>query len=312
MPRFVCKTCKRGFSRQTFRHDRYDKRPHENAEVFFQLVSGVGMRQVARARQLSPKSVQRKLRKLARTLWALHDNLTQKLPEGRTWLLDEEETFEAASIRALTMPVLIERETWLVVAAAVGSIRRLAPPGTARRARQDAEEAEHGQRPDTSSQVVRAVLQRLHEKVPTGRIVLRTDQKPSYGPIAREVFGDRLIHETTAGSRARDTSNPLFAINTTMAMTRDNCGRLRRRSWLVSKCGTWLQDHMGLFTAYRNYVRRRFNYDEASISAAVLVGLLPRRLTRDEALAWRQDWAERSIHPMSRCGAECVGDAMAA
>lgn len=312
VPRFRCRTCKRGFSRQTFRHDYYDKRPHDNPDVFFQLVSGVGLRQIARSRHLSPKSVQRKLRKMAHTLWALHHNLSSRLPAGRAWLLDEEESYEAASIRPLTVPILIERETWFVVATAVGSIRRLAPVGTARRARQDAEEAERGVRPDESRESVHAVLQHLASKVPVGALLLQTDQKQIYATLARTIFGERLSHETTAGSRVRDTSNPLFPINTTIAMTRDNCGRLRRKSWLVSKCGVWLQYHLGLFVVYRNYMRRRFNRDEESRTPAVLLGLLPRNLSRTEVLAWRQDWGDLSIHPMSATGQESVRETLAA
>lgn len=311
VPRFCCKSCGRRFSRQTFRHDYRDKRPHDNAQVFLQLVSGTGMRQTARLLQMDPRTVQRKQRKLAATLGPLHDNLSPQLPAGRVWLMDEEETYEGASIRPLTMPVLIDRETWFVVATSVGSIRRLAPPGTARRARQDREERK-GRRPDQSRRCVREVLQALATRVAEGRILLHTDQKSSYATLAREVFGDRLTHVTTAGTRLRDTSNPLFAINTTLAMTRDNCGRLRRRSWLVSKRAACLRDHLALFVVYRNYVRRRFNYDREDETPAKLLGLLPRQLHRHEVVAWRQDWGDRSIHPMSVDAAQTVRDPMAA
>lgn len=313
VPRFRCKSCRRGFSRQTFRHDYRDKRPHDNAAVFFQLISGTGMRQVARSLSCDPRTVQRKQRKMAVTLAGLHANLSHILPAGHTWLLDEEETYEGASIRPLTMPVLIERETWFVVATAVGPIRRLAPAGTARRRRQNRDElAQGGPRPDESARCVAAVLQTLADKVPAGLVVLHTDQKASYATIARTVLGDRLVHLTTAGSRVRDTSNPLFPINTTLAMTRDNCGRLRRKSWLVTKRAPRLQDHMILFTVYRNYVRKRFNHDQEDETPAKLLGLLPRNLDRHEVLAWRQDWGSRSIHPMSTDGARTVRDAMAA
>ena len=97
----------------------------------------------------------------------------------------------------------------------------------------------------------------------------------------------------------RATHNPLFPINTTLAMTRDNCGRLRRRSWLVSKRADRLQEHLAIFTAYRNYVRRRFNRDASHQCPAWFLRLLPRALAPPEVLAWRQDWGERSIHPTS-------------
>jgi len=311
VPRFRCKSCRRGFSRQTFRHDYRDRRPDDNVPLFHLLVSGVGIRQAARLLDMEMRAVQQKQRKMAATLGRMHGNLCPRLPADRCWLLDEEETFEGASIRPLTMPVLIEEQTWFVVATAVGSIRRLAPPGSARRVRQDRDERQRPRR-DQSSACVREVLDCLASRVPDGNLVLHTDQKRSYATIATRVFGDRLTHVTTAGTLVRDTHNPLFPINTTLAMTRDNCGRLRRRSWLVTKQANRLQDHLVLFTVYRNYVRRRFNHDREEETPARLLGLLPRNLRRHEVLAWRQDWGDHSIHPMSPDGTRTVRDTIAA
>src|SRR5690606_26553649 len=140
---------------------------------------------------------------------------------------------------------------------------RLAPMGTARRERQGREERVAPRR-DESNRCVREVLEALARRVPTGRLVLLTDEKKSYGKIASAVFGKRCGHATTPSTLVRSTHNPLFPINTTLAMTRDNCGRLRRRSWLVTKRAARLRDHMALFIAYRNYVRQRFNRDAKS------------------------------------------------
>jgi hypothetical protein len=310
--RFLCATCKHSFSRQTFRHDYRDHRPDVNGNFWLMLASGVGLRQLGRVLHLNIRSVVEKKRKMAKTCGLLHDNLSPSLPAERTFVLDEEETYEAASIRPLTMPVLIEKDTWFVVATAVGSIRRLAVAGSARRRRQARDERRNGRRPDESKACVQKVLTELAHKVPTGNIVLRTDQKASYGTIASEVFGERVRHETTAGTRIRATHNPLFPINTTMAMTRDNMSRLRRKSWLVTKKAERLQDHLAIFAVYRNYVRRRFNRDKEAETPAQFLRLLPRNLHPHEVLAWRQDWGEHSIHPMSSCGSHTVRQPMVA
>jgi transposase-like protein len=311
VPRFRCKTCRRGFSRQTFRYDYRDRRPHDNAILFSLLTGGMGLRQAGRVLVMDVRAVQQKARKMAAMCSQLHENLCPRLPANRGWLLDEEETYEGASIRPLTMPVLIEKETWFVVATAVGTIRRLAPVGSARRVRQDRDER-RGIRPDQSRQCVLEMMTSFARKVPDGNVLLLTDQKASYTKIAYEVFGERVVHKTTAGTLARDTHNPLFPINTTLAMTRDNCGRLRRRSWLVTKKAEGLRNHLHLFTAYRNYVRRRFNRDSKEETPARILGLLPRHLDRNEVLAWRQDWGDHSIHPMSSLGTHTVRDAMRA
>lgn len=308
VPRFRCRQCKRTFSRQTFRQDHRDRRPEVNVRLFELLTSGVGYRQCARVLKLGVAAVQWKARKLARHAGLLHDNLCRQIAGERTFLLDEEETYEQASIRTLTMPVLIEKDSWFVVASDVSPTRRLAKAGSVRRRWQDAEEDEHGPRPDRSRECVANVLRQLDRRLGDARLVLRTDQKASYATIAREVFGDRVVHETTSGRLPRTVHNPLFPINTTAAMTRDNCGRLRRQSWLVTKRGEQLHNHMHLFLVYRNYVRKRFNHDKEGHSPAFHLGLTPRSLSVAEATAWRQDWGLHSIHPLSHDGSRRVGD----
>ena len=74
-------------------------------------------------------------------------------------------------------------------------------------------------------------------------------------------------------------------------------GRLRRELWLISKKRRYLDLALQVHMAYRNLVRRRFNRDKESL--AQLLGFLPRGLKPAEVLLWRQDWKERSPHPLS-------------
>ena len=71
VPRFRCTTCKRSFSRQTFRHDYHDHRPDWNVPLFMLLASGVGLRQSARVLDADPRSVQDKKAKMSRTTKAI-------------------------------------------------------------------------------------------------------------------------------------------------------------------------------------------------------------------------------------------------
>jgi len=311
IPRFRCRTCRRTFSRQTFRSDYRDRRPGVNCAVLEFVTSGVGLRQSGRNRALSVRGMQKKLLKIARHLGQLHDNLAAELPPRRTYALDEEETFEGVSIRPLTVPLLVETESWFLVGSAVGTIRRLARAGSRRRRLQDAEERAHGRREDQSRARVTDVLQLLRQRAPKGRLTIRSDEKSSYRTVIQEVFGARATHCTTSGKDERTTANPLFPVNMTIAMSRDNCGRLRRQSWLFAKTADGLRAQLKAYTAYRNYVRVRFNRDEPWQSAACFLGLAPRALHWPEVLRWRQDWGRRSIHPISR-GARSTIDSVRA
>ena len=306
VPRFHCKSCKRGFSFQTFRVDHRDHRPDANPHVFLDLASGVGLRQCARRVRLSSRGVQWKFRKLARALALLNDNLTHTLPGNRTYLLDEIESFVQSSILCVTMPLLIEKESMLLVATDVAKIRRKQKTGSWRARWLEQHEQQHGRRPDASRACVRGVLRRFKVLLGGARATLLTDLKSSYATLVHELFGEQLEHSRFSGKLPRTVHNPLFRINLTDAMLRDNLGRLRRRSWLHSKIEPCLALHLQLFACYRNWVRKRTNQDAKGRTPGVVLGLVDRELDERQVVAWRQDWGALSIHPASATGAETV------
>jgi transposase-like protein len=302
VPRYKCRQCKRGFSNQTFRHDYRDHRPETNAQLLALLVSGIGLRQSGRLLGLSSTAVVHKLRKFGTTCGLMHGCLAAKLPEGRTYLFDEEETIIEAKTRPATVVIVMEREHWFICSTGAAPIRRLGPEGSRRRNLQDQEEAKHGVRKDESHACVKTALEQLRRMVGEGPMQVLTDEKSSYRSLIREVFGALAEHSTTPGTDPRTAHNPLFPINVTMAMTRDNNGRLRRKTWLHSKKLDCLIHQLVLFAVYRNYIRKRFNSDQEGITSATSLGLLPRALTFEEVLRWRQDWGPNNAHPTNPRG----------
>src|SRR5262249_59806085 len=105
------------------------------------------------------------------------------------------------------------------------------------------------------------VLRRLRRLLDGGRVELRTDQKALYGSLCRRLFPGQVTHTTVSGRLPRTSFNPLFPINLTDAMLRDNNGRMRRRSWLVSKRRRMLGLQLELFTADRNWHPPRTSQD---------------------------------------------------
>lgn len=307
IPRFCCRICRRGFSFQTFRVDYRDHRPHDNAQLFLLLTSGVGMRQAGRLLRMNSGTLQRKFRKLGRALRRLNRNLLPSLPEHRTLLLDEMETFEHSAICPVTVPVVIDGQSKLVLATGAAPIRRVAAKGSRRRRWLERHEAKHGKRRDRSRLCVHLTLRRCKDLLGDRRATLLTDEKALYGALQKRLFGAQVTHETVSGKAPRTTWNPLFPINHTEAMLRDNCGRLRRRSWLVSKHARYLRRQLDLFTAYRNWYRPRTNHEPQQLAPGVVLQLIPRNLDAHELLAWRQDWRGLSIHPSSADGSATCG-----
>jgi len=60
VPRFRCRLCVRCFSRQTFRADRRQKKPHINAICLDLMVACVGLRQAARILRVARRTVERR------------------------------------------------------------------------------------------------------------------------------------------------------------------------------------------------------------------------------------------------------------
>jgi transposase-like protein len=301
VPRFRCRTCGRGFSRQTFRVDYRDHRPDLNAKLFVSIATATGLRQTARNIGLSYKSTRRKFKKLARHLFRLNLNLRGPLKNGAVLMFDELETYEGRrNTRPLTLPLLIEKETRFAIWSECAPIR---PRGKMTKARERAiarDAQKYGERVDRSRRAIGRTLRRGAELVSQLSVVeLHTDEKSSYPAAARRAFGkERLVHRTTNSKLARGTWNPLFAINHSEAMVRDLLGRMRRESWLVTKKRRFLDLAIQMWMAHRNFVRSRYNRDEQS--PAQMLGFVDRRMRPEQLLSWRQDWGRGSIHPLSR------------
>ncbi|HXU11781.1 MAG TPA: hypothetical protein VN898_07425, partial [Candidatus Binatia bacterium] len=90
--RFRCRICRRRFSRQSFRADRNQKKPHLNAAFLRLMLACVAQRQAARVLGVARRTVERRFLWLARHAAEFHGNRLAAL-EG-PFMLDELETFE--------------------------------------------------------------------------------------------------------------------------------------------------------------------------------------------------------------------------
>ena len=93
-------------------------------------------------------------------------------------------------------------------------------------------------------------------------VLIETDEHKRYPDIIKANFPN-AIHKTYKGEKAcvvgqgelkQNSNDPLFAINHTCAMLRDNIGRLVRRSWGLSQKGYMLQHHLNLFKYFYNQI----------------------------------------------------------
>jgi hypothetical protein len=160
----------------------------------------------------------------------------------------------------------------------------------------------HGRRPNRSRAAILSVLRTSAQNCGALGATIKVDKKTVYPSLIRRAFRGASIEIRAYSSRLRrNSSNPLFKINLTNAIARDACGRLRRRSWLVSKKRSLLNLHLNIFIVHKNYIRVRFTDEKKT--PAQLEGFTERPLRPEEVLSWRQSWGTRfSIHPRSRGG----------
>ena len=298
VPRFKCRECGRGFSRQTFRQDYRDHKPHLNAKLLELLAHGLGLRQSAAILKLSRRCAEMKARKLSRHLEQGNRNLLDQFPEGCSFQMDEMESFEQErTVLPLTIPVLIEQESMFVVDARSAPIRPSGKMSKKRRAAIIRREEAEGTRRNESRGCLKRVLRegaKFCKKL--SRVRIDTDEKSTYPNLIRRAFGPETEHRQSSSRLPRDTSNPLFPINHMNAMARYLTGRLRRRSWLTSKKRPFLNLQLNVFKAYKNYVRPRFNGERET--PAMVLGLVHKQLKPTDLLSWRQDWGWYSPHPL--------------
>ena len=299
VPRFQCRSCGRGFSRQTFHYSYAQKKPWLDLEIIEELVMGVGLRPLARKLGISRCGLDKKVRRMAEHLRGLHLNLLRDFPglEVR-FQLDELETFETCRrTQPVTVPVLIASEAMFIVDACADTIPASGKMTPARRRAIARLEATEGKRRNRSREACLRVLTTAAQHVPASTWVrFDTDKKKSYPGVIREAFAEHAVsHFRTVSTRKRDTKNPLFWINLMNAKLRANMGRLRRRSWFVSKKRAFLRRALWVTLAVMNYAWPWRN--DAPETPAMLAGMVERPIDPGQLLSWGQRWGDHSLHP---------------
>ena len=285
--RYRCTGCRRTFSYATFRYSYRQKKPHVDAVLMRLLCSGVSLRAAARLLGINRKTVFAKLHRLAHHGQALHRVLLDRTSLAGHFQLDELETFESNRFQPVTVPLLIDKHTYFLLAWAAAPMRRKGRMTPGQKKMRDSHEALHGKRPTQSNAAVTrclAVLKR-HARCP---VVLETDRKPSYRRIAARLLGARLVHLTRDSRTRRDRKNPLFPINHTNAMVRYCLARLKRRTWCITRRRGWLERALAVYASWFNYCRGITN--KTRTSPAQAVGIAHSRLTESDWLSWRQAW----------------------
>jgi transposase-like protein len=250
--RFLCKICRRGFSRATLSSCFNQKKRRVNFTLFQLLVSGVSQRSAARILKVHRVTVARKFLFLSEQARQKRLKLQLKLPLSKYVQFDEMESFEHSKCKPLSIPLAVDGDTRRILALDVCSMP--AKGLLAKIARK-----KYGTRRDERPSALHDLMFQVGNFT-THKVEFLSDQKPSYPKYVRHHFTD-FMHRTTKGRRGCVVGqgelksggyDPLFNLNHTAAMIRAHVNRLFRRTWCTTKKAENLKRHLEMYAYYHN------------------------------------------------------------
>jgi len=317
VPRFLCLTCRRTFSRQTFSTSYYLKRPELLSPLAAALQAGGALRQIARTLACAHSTTARLAARLGRHAMLLQAR-AMSLLAGRLAepvVLDHFETFEFSQDLPFGVATPVGSLSWFVYGldpaphARTGRVTEAQRQRLRRRPRRTAFGGYRGS--------TRRVVTLLLPLVPEGRrLRLVGDGHPAYDDVAGGHPRVRLERfpnpkrgprgaPRSAEAVARDRA--MFASDLLHALVRHTLAHHRRETIAFGRRLNALIERLALMAVWRNFVKRRSERRPVPVTPAMQVGLaaevwdwrrvlsrrlFPGRESLSTALArlYRRDW----------------------
>ncbi len=233
--RYLCKSCKISFSDQTFAIDYRQQKRWFNQSCFVTICSGVSQRRTAYIFRVVPRTIARRVMRFGKIC---EENLA-KYREQRAKVnevqFDELESFIHTKLKPVTIPIAVEKKTRKVLAISIGNIGAKGPL-------KQISLQKYGRRPSERLSALKSMAKHLQACIaPEARI--GSDMCPLYPKLIRDYFPNTK-HYTCRGSRGavvglgelkKTVFDPIFTLNHTYAMFRDNLKTLSRRTWATAK-----------------------------------------------------------------------------
>lgn len=233
------------------------KKRRVNFQVGQLLSSGDSIRRIAKILNIHTVTVLRKKRFLSIQASSVNKRFLSQFENRpiKQVQMDEMETFEHTKCKPLSVALVVSDEPGVKRVILGFEISVMPAKGLlAQKARE-----KYGFRPDLRSKGLTRVLENTKPYIdPT--CVITTDQNPNYpGIIRKNLTGSN--HIAVKGKRGcivgqgelkKIGFDPLFSLNHTCAMFRDNVNRLRRKTWCTTKKIEGLREHLNIYMAYHN------------------------------------------------------------
>lgn len=263
VPRYRCRSCRRGFSRQSFRLDYYAKRVLCYRSVLQQVVSCSSTRDLTRREGCTTGSVANRIERLARQAAAVHADTLAQLSLSEAVVIDGFENFAVSKYFPNNITLLAGAGSEFLYGCDYRTIRRSGRMSEQQKERRD--ELEERFRAD------RAGLRRAFAALVDGALriacdgkplLLRTDCHKEYRrAIARDAHFSalcetgRLLHELTHSREPRTGANPLFAANYLDRQLRKDLKECVRRTVCFGRNVANVMQRMLIYRMYHNHYK---------------------------------------------------------
>ena len=298
IPRFVCRTCGGGFSRQTFATTYYMKRPELLAPVAGMLVACAAHRQIARHLDCAASTVTHITVRLGNHAQRFHEQAMTRLREiVEPVVLDHFETFVRSQQERLGIATTVGQRSWFVY-----GLEGARYPGTSKRSlrKRALKSSPKRTTPGAITESTRKTLCSLLRKV-SNELELISDDNPTYravirhldrqfgrpAPIHHRVFAnpDRSPGGDKSLAAARDRA--MFPVDLLHKLLRHSQSHHRRETIAFGRKTTNVMGRTALFALWRNFIKRVSERRPAPITPAMRVGLTSKPWTWKDVMAKR-------------------------
>jgi transposase-like protein len=250
--RYQCNDCNKGFSDQTLQDTYRMHSRKEIRQVELLLTSGVSQRRCALLTGKSKSSIQKILHILSDRALQYQKDLLFSLEKIGDIQFDDLETFEHTKLKPLSVALAVDSKRRLILDARVNRM-----PAKGLLAQKSKEK--YGRRRDERYKGWNDVL-RSAKVVTSSTLDILTDSNPHYPKYISAHF-PLASHRTVPGGRGciagygelkRKGFDPMFSLNHTCAMFRDNLACLKRRTWTTTKKPEELQCRINVYLRNHN------------------------------------------------------------
>ena len=244
-------------------------------------VGSMANRQIARALECAPSTVDNQLSRLGRHCLLYHRRLMQRASPPDDIVADGLVSFEFSQYFPFEHLIAVDNDTSFILHFTDAPLRRSGRMTAWQKRRRAELEARHG-RPDPKA-VERSMREVLAVSLDGAeRAIVRTDRHKAY-PRAFRGIDVEVEHRTTDSRRRRDRHNELFEINSLDRFLRHSSANHTRETLAWSKRRQRSSERLAVFTVWKNCVKRRWELGRRS-TPAMLKGLLERPLRMVEIL----------------------------